>query len=120
MMGQYYSIILKMLVWLIDFEELFRLTPPFGIIGDANQTNLPLNITNYSQHVITKLVANYKLFSTYYNYHLPLITQFMLRMSTRNWGIFFYARTLDKNHRGCQGMVDMSLKHDLQVVGKAM
>ena len=77
MMGQYYSIILKMLVWLIDFEELFRLTPPFRIIGDANQTNLPLNITNYSQHVITNLVANYKLFPTY-NFNLPLITQLML------------------------------------------
>ena len=68
--------------------------PPFGIIGDANQTNLPLNITNYSQHVITNLVANYKLFSTY-SYNLPLVTQLMLRMSTRTWGIFFYARTLE-------------------------
>ena len=79
--------------WLI-LKNYSDLPPPFGIIGDANQTNLPLNVTNYSQHVITNLVANYKLFSTY-SYNLPLVTQLMLRMSTRTWGIFFYARTLE-------------------------
>ena len=118
--------------WLI-LKNYSDLPPPFGIIGDANQTNLPLNVTNDSQHVITNLVANYKLFSTY-SYNLPLVTQLMLRMSTRTWGIFlcqdagmpitvdargwFYSKP--PTRRSLFILFDMSLKHDLQVVGKAM